>query len=485
MQRPLAPAVLALLLVAVMVTAGAVIAQEVDELAALIDAGRAHFEAGDYQTAETEFSQALGKDPQSAEALCGLGAVCLRQGRIEEAGTLLQRAVALNPNLPAARNDLGVYFLQTGPPARAAQQFQAAVTLEPDSAAARFNLGLACLAAEQWQEALDALNAAKARGLDSADLHHALGRALLGAGKPAEAAPELEAAVERAPDKASLLVALARARLQMGETLKAVEALRQAIALDPRSRAAWEELPAALAALGPPAETLASLEQKASEASEDIVAQLECGLFALNQKALDVAERCLTRATELNGENPVAWVALGWTYVLQSRWEQAAPALEKAAVATPDDPAVLINLALAYFHTSKEAQYEATLRRLLEVDKYNSEAAYSLGALLESRQEWDGAALAFGRAATSRETPEALLRLGHCLIEGGRAGEALGPLNRAETLRPDSPATLFDLGRALEALGQKERALRVYKRALELKPDYVEAQQRIAALEAK
>ncbi len=485
MPRCLASAVAALLLAVVMLAPGGVVAQEVDELAALIEAGRAHFEAAEFDAAESDFRLALQKDNQGAEALCGLGAIYLRQGKAADAGVVLHQALSINPNLAAARNDLGVYFLQIGDTAHAVQQFKAAVELAPDNPAARFNLGLAFLAASQWQDAAEALKGAEERGADSADLHHALARALLGQGKPGPAAEEFEAAIQRAPDKAFLWVALGRARLQAGQAAKAVDALHQAVMLEPRSRVGWEELPAALAALAQPAETLAGLHKKAAESGGDVLLQLECGLFALSQKTLDIAEASLKRATELDPDNPVGWAGLGWTHVLEEKWEQAAPALEKACAAAPDDPAVLVNLALAYFHTGREADYEATLRRILAVDKYNYEAAFSLGMVLERRQDWGAAALAFGRAATARETAEALARLGHCLVEGGRGGEALGALNRSDALGPDNPDTLFDLGRALEAIEQKDRALRVYKRVLQLRPDYVEAQQRIATLEAQ
>jgi tetratricopeptide (TPR) repeat protein len=77
--------------------------------------------------------------------------------------------------------------------------------------------------------------------------------------------------------------------------------------------------------------------------------------------------------------------------------------------------------------------------------------------------------------------------IGAYLIELDRPGEAIDWLEKA-TRAPRYEAPHYpwlNLGRAYEKIGPWQEALRCYRKALEIRPDYEEAKRRLAALLAK
>jgi len=454
------------------------------DVAALIASGRQHFEAGEYEAAAADFSQALAQDGSSAEAMCGLGATYLQQGKLDEARPLLTRAVEAKPSLTEAHLNLGACLLEMGAPQAAAAEFQKAVELEPDSPVAYFNLGAAYLRLSKWTEAVNSLSTAYRKGVQSAEVHYGLSIAYVATGNLEEAARQLEAAVLKSPQNADYFVALGRAYLQLKQGSRAVAALRKAISLQPYSQAAWEELPGALEASGDPATLLEQLVKKAEAASDDLLAQCEAGLFAVHLNKYEPAEKCLRRAVELDPQHPVAQSALGWALVLQEKWAEAVAPLAAAAKLLPGDIPVLVNLALAYFNSDQTEAYEQTLRDILALDKYHYEAAMSLGNLLSNRSEWEEAARAYERAASGRQTKEAFLRAGECRLAAGQPKAAVPLLQKAATMEGSDPEAYFALGRAEEAAGDVKAARRAYEKVLAISPDHKQAQERLAHLPA-
>jgi len=79
---------------------------------------------------------------------------------------------------------------------------------------------------------------------------------------------------------------------------------------------------------------------------------------------------------------------------------------------------------------------------------------------------------------------EAYNDLGTALWRAGRIQDARKWYERAIRLRPDFALAHYNLGGALEQTGQRTEAMAQYHEALRLKPDLVEAQKRLAELQA-
>jgi tetratricopeptide (TPR) repeat protein len=102
----------------------------------------------------------------------------------------------------------------------------------------------------------------------------------------------------------------------------------------------------------------------------------------------------------------------------------------------------------------------------------------------ESMLDWDEAVEVFDEAVRiAPENGPMRLRLAYNMMMAGRdAQEANTHAQKAVTLLPDDPEAHFVLGLCYEKGGMEKAAVRAYSRALELKPNYLEAKKKLKKL---
>ena len=107
----------------------------------------------------------------------------------------------------------------------------------------------------------------------------------------------------------------------------------------------------------------------------------------------------------------------------------------------------------------------------VELDPHNPSYRIDLGALLERASEFESAEATFrGAASLSDGDWGASLAHGDFLSRRRRYSEAVAVYQRAEEFRPDSVGALRGLGRCYWALDDREQALQVMTRLVELQP---------------
>jgi predicted nicotinamide N-methyase len=120
----------------------------------------AHLGAGRLDEAAAAAKDALGGDPENAEAGHLLGFVYFRLGRTAEARDIMQRAVASPAATPEMQNNFGGILNAIGDPVAARTAFERALALRPDYADALNNLGVVLRDAKRIEEAVAALRRA-------------------------------------------------------------------------------------------------------------------------------------------------------------------------------------------------------------------------------------------------------------------------------------------------------------------------------------
>src|ERR1051325_2543001 len=121
--------------------------QVTPELKQHVDAGLKAKNAGDLDTAISEFQRVAGLAPAMAAAHVNLGAVYLDKKDYSHAIPPLRRALELNPNLPGAEGMLGAALL--------AQGYAAQSIAHLEKAGAEDLLGVALLETGRTRDALD------------------------------------------------------------------------------------------------------------------------------------------------------------------------------------------------------------------------------------------------------------------------------------------------------------------------------------------
>ncbi|HEX2163882.1 MAG TPA: tetratricopeptide repeat protein [Thermoanaerobaculia bacterium] len=394
----------------------------------------ARYAEGDAAAALAGFRRVLAARPDHYEALVYGGVLTHESGDSERAEELLKRAVALYPDefLPAF--SLGSVLAAAGRLPRAAAYLERAVSLDP------------------LPQAL-----------------YLLGNCLYEMGRVTPAIGRLEAAVRADPGFEEAWYLLGLAYLDRRWSKKALDAFRRAQNLNPR-KLSYQDLVRYLT--GPGA---APLPPVGGEAARH---------FARGEERRERGD-----------------------------FERAAESYRRALDLDPENPTLLLSLSLACFSLDRESEIEALARRVLDsaADERVSATAYAAlaevlrgqGKLREgnrlAKRLLAGAGSSFTRAIAwyemacnlaemeedldealdcarraLGEAPDELISyplaaLGWVHYKRGELDEAVDALTRAADAGP-SPTTLTQLGMALLAAGQADKAKAALARARGLAP---------------
>lgn len=159
----------------------------------------------------------------------------------------------------------------------------------------------------------------------------------------------------------------------------------------------------------------------------------------------------------------------------QGRWDDAMAEYRTVLEKNPNLPGIHYRIgrlilskpeaANTFSDATKEFEAE------LAIDPNNAGAEYVLGEIAREQQHWPEAIQHFGKAVQlDGNFADALIGWGRALTEGGKAADAIPPLERAVKLQPDNPAAHYHLAIALGRAGRKEegdKEFAVYKQAAE------------------
>jgi Flp pilus assembly protein TadD len=192
-----------------------------------------------------------------------------------------------------------------------------------------------------------------------------------------------------------------------------------------------------------------------------------------------------SHALAVTQNNFIAEDNLGGALILEGREEEAHGHFEAAARINPTDPMSHSNLG-TYFqthHQSREAvaEYETALR-LTSDPGFLAQTYANLGAAHRALGEDAEARESFMHALRlNPNQPNAWFGLGLVARTQGNLAEAVSDLARSLELQP-TPQAYFEIGRTLAQAGRIPEALEAFQSALQLAPDFTEAQQAADAL---
>ncbi|MDX9760200.1 MAG: tetratricopeptide repeat protein [Bacteroidota bacterium] len=124
---------------------------------------------GRHTDALETLQQVLDVDPDSTAGWNTLGIVCQHIGKLDEARAAFERAYRLNPEHADPLVNLGAVCLRQGDPGNALQYLQLAVEMLPGHPAVHANLALTYAVFGRLEEAEEALRLAVLYGFDQAE----------------------------------------------------------------------------------------------------------------------------------------------------------------------------------------------------------------------------------------------------------------------------------------------------------------------------
>jgi len=199
--------------------------------------GSIYFQRGYLEQAEASFRLARRDDPESAEALYGLGSVYLKLDKVPEARESFERAIKLRASYPDtlanAWNNLGLLATRGGHTAEAIPYFQEALKLNPDHLIALENLGNAYRQQKNWDEARKLLERAVAVGPEDAEANYSLGMVFAQLNDTDRAYEYLERALKSRPGYPEALNNLGVLYLRTGRRDQGVASFEECIRVAP------------------------------------------------------------------------------------------------------------------------------------------------------------------------------------------------------------------------------------------------------------
>ena len=378
-----------------------------------VERAHAAWSAGRLDEALTESERAIQEAPDSAYAW-GLRAFLLsRAGRKQDALAAYDRAVALDPNEAVVQNNRGAVLLELGRLQEASEAFSRALGLDPYYADALNNRG----AAFERQ------------------------------GREQEAQTSYRAATEVDPQHAKAHSNLGTLAYRQGRTDEAREQFRRAHDLDPT--------------LGAPALNLL----------------LVGGPDLSREELLSSLRETAGRADAPANVRARAFVALAGREAADRNFEAARGLYLQALALTPDDYALLNNLAVVEDQLGLDRDAILHLEAALAQRPELLVAQNNVGIVHVHRGSMETAESVF-RYIVEKDANfhRAHYNLGVVLAAQGKLSEALQSLQRAAALAPRDAEIRYNLGLLRRRLGaSEEEERRAYEAALLLDPRLAEA----------
>lgn len=469
------------------------------------------FSRGDTAGAFQSIDQALLIAPNDPRVRLANAELLARSDRLSEAAAELQRAAdlyheaSLGPReilsllglvqVHLARNDLGAAeavagrLAQLAPQVQSTSYFQALVKFRrghydeaaalvqplvnasPDTIQYRSLLGAIQLArgnvGQAEQQFLRVL-AVSPRDPAAAKL---LAETRLRQQRPAAALDALLAVQDTAAEDPQIGLLSGIATMQSGNAEQGLLYLEQAAALDPTNELLKLQIARAYLATGRDAEASSLLTGSFGDDAHAIEAKL-LRLFADSRRgdaesAANVAEDLLADYPD----EPRVLIAVAVYYQHNGDNHRAGELFERAAEMDTDDVTARLFVTASMLQEGRQDEAEALLRQTISQHPDNAQAIVGLAQLLASRGEFDEAAALFGRAAEHTTSVVPRLALAKMLLRQGRVDEAKRELGKADVAAPDNPEVIALRGIVALADGRTEAAVGLLQRAEELLPD--------------
>jgi tetratricopeptide (TPR) repeat protein/peroxiredoxin len=165
--------------------------------------GSVFFQRGYMDQAAESFQIALHDNPNSAEAVYGIGSVYLDQNKTSEARGSFERALKLRASYPDTQanawNNLGLLAAREGRIEEGIVYFQSALKLNPDHRIALDNLGSAYRQHKEWDHAQEIYERALQVDLNDAEANYGLGMVYAQKNDTARAFDSLQRALKLRP----------------------------------------------------------------------------------------------------------------------------------------------------------------------------------------------------------------------------------------------------------------------------------------------
>lgn len=495
-----------------------VLAKDKDQIEALYMKASMLAQDGKEPEATRVYQQIVAKDDKQIRAYLAMVQVHARAGKFEEAEKSLLQAEKVAGNSPLVRYHRGVLELSRGKLKEANEAIQAVLKVAPDhlpsvlaQANISYGLGNFELSLKYAQKALAKLpsHPLATRILAGSQLKTGDGKAAM---------DTLAPLLKSGGDDAELLSLAAEIYFENNDFNKAMDYLDRAVVLDPNNPALKTRRALSHLQQGGDREALTDLEKAASQSTKPNSADFALVTLHLQNKQFDTALQAIAAFEKKLPNNPITHNLRAAALLGKQDKAGARKELENALTIQPTFVPAAMGLARLDLQDKNLQAARKRFESILSNDQSNLQALLALADLAKMEKKeseqlgWlEKAVKAHPESITSSEylvryhltkgdktkaleiarqavnvnpeNPQALALLGRVQVSTGASEESVRSFNTLVEKNQNSPRAHFQL--ALAQLNDKQPgpARASLARALQLKPDFVPAQDVLIRLE--
>ncbi len=300
--------------------------------------GRLYLQSGDNEKAIERLSRAVEQNPYSIQARLSLAQALSAAKRHDEAAEALAPAAADEPRLAST---LAQFYERAGKHEEARQAYARALAANPKDLRALLALSREYSTTGDYDKAIETLT--KAQGLvpNDAAIAAFLAQTLIQAKKYSEAAAFAAAAQPKFPGDMRFTRLHARALFETGGASRAIALMESAVKAHPDDSGVYLSMADLYSDAGRPDDALKTLETAVTRFPADANVLNYLGyVLAERGTRLDESIRLITRALEIDPDNPSYLDSLGWAHFKRGDLTQAETHLAKAAEGLPRNSVV-------------------------------------------------------------------------------------------------------------------------------------------------
>ncbi|HEY4763192.1 MAG TPA: tetratricopeptide repeat protein [Candidatus Sulfotelmatobacter sp.] len=201
-----------------------------------------------------------------------------------------------------------------------------------------------------------------------------------------------------------------------------------------------------------------------------------------NSRAADYYQR----AIGLNPGYTSAIINLANVFQRQGNYPQSAALYQKAIRLDPQDPDAWVNLGNLYLQLALTQQAKNAYENAIALKPNDVEAILGLGAMFQRSGNFSDAEQAYRHAVAVDPTQaSAYCDLGALFLQEGNLAAAGKELTRAIEHNSSYAPAYFDLGVLYEQMGRRNLAIEMYKKTLDIQPNYQHARSNLERMEAR
>jgi len=468
--------------------------------------------------ARSAYNRVLQIDQKNITAHLGLASMALNAGRLDTAKAEVDAAVKIAPKALAVQYAVAVIDFKRGEYKNALETIQPVLKLAPDNLPSVLLHGAIAFAEGSFEQARDDLSRVLARNPNDSYARRLLANTQYNLGETGKAMETLQPLLKPEVADVNALVLAGELQLKTKNYVKATEYLNKAIEINPNSQQLQTTLAISHLGAGDVEQGMSELEEAAKHATGQSQADVLLIVTHFRRKEYDEALTAISNLEKKVGSNPVTYNLRGAALAGKQDFSNARKAFEQALAIQPTYYSATANLVQLDVHDGKPDAARKRLEAYIEKDKKNMQAMMALAGvaliqkneqeyvrwLEKARETQPDAILPYIKLAdyysikkdkaraleiasepvkAYPNSPEALELLGSTQLSVGNNEDALKTFTKLVAAAPNAPAAYLQLARAQSAVNKLIPERASLNKALELKSDFIQAQEMLLRLD--